>query len=112
MAEKESSLTVIIREIKEYLALNVSNARLTVAEKSARLMSTVALAIVIFVLGVIAFFFLSFALVRFIALAIPIEWAYLVMAALYVVLIVVAVALRRQLIVNPITRFITRLILK
>lgn len=112
MTEKESQISIMIREIREYLSLNVSNAKLTVAEKCSRLLSMLAFVAVIFVLGVIAFFFLSFSIIRFLAMAIPIEWAYLIMTAFYVALIVVVVAMRRQLIVDPVTRFITRLILK
>lgn len=97
--------------LSELIKLYWSNTKLTVTEKAARLLATIALCAVVFVLGVIAFFFLSIALVHWIAMGIGAMWAYLIIGGLYLLLIGVFVLFKKQLIVNPICRFISQLLL-
>lgn len=55
--------------------------------------------------------FLSIALVHWIAMGIGAMWAYLIIGGLYLLLIGVFVLFKKRLIVNPICRFISQLLL-
>lgn len=96
-------------ELRTTLKLNVDYAKLTAAEKLTMLLTTLAFALLAFVLISLIMFFLSIAVVRCMATGVGLIWAYFIMCAFYVVLFVVAVAFRKQLIINPVARFVSRL---
>lgn len=108
--DSESYKSLWLR-ITELVKLYFANAKLTVTEKVARLMATVTLCAIVFVLGVLAFFFLSIALIYWIASGTGTEWAYVIMGGFYLLLILVLVIFKKQLIVNPICKFISQLLL-
>lgn len=110
MMDTESYKNLWMR-LSELIKLYWANTKLTVAEKAARLMATIALCAIVFVLGVLAFFFLSIALVYWIASGTGTEWAYLIMGGFYLLLIIVFVLFKKQLIANPICKFISQLLL-
>lgn len=112
MAEKESQIKTLWEEIKNYIALNYDYGRLTLAEKLTVLMTAVALCAIAFSLVTLMMFFLSMALVRWIAMSTGIIGAYFIMFGFYVLLLVAAVVFRKALVVNPISRFITKLFFK
>lgn len=108
--DSESYKSLWLR-ITELVKLYLANAKLTVTEKVARLMATVTLCAIVFVLGVLAFFFLSIALIYWIASGTGTEWAYVIMGGFYLLLILILVIFKKQLIVNPICKFISQLLL-
>lgn len=108
--DSESYKSLWVR-ITELVKLYLANAKLTVTEKVARLMATVTLCAIVFVLGVLAFFFLSIALIYWIASGTGTEWAYVIMGGFYLLLILILVIFKKQLIVNPICKFISQLLL-
>lgn len=108
--DTDSYKTLWLR-ISELLKLYLANAKLTVTEKAARFMAAVTLCAIVFVLGVLTFFFLSIALVYWIASGTGTEWAYVIMGGFYLLLIIILVVFKKQLIVNPICKFISQLLL-
>lgn len=70
-----------------------------------------ALAGVLAVLAVIAFFFISLALVFLLAQVLPLMWSFLIMGGIYIIAGIVAIVFRNALFINPICRFMTRLFL-
>lgn len=111
MPEKESQYRILYRELKDYVNLNIDSLKLNAAEKTVRLLSTLALVAVVFIMAVLAFLFLTVALADLLALAVGTIWAYTIMAAFYILLVVLAIIFKRQLIIDPVARFITRLFL-
>lgn len=112
MADKRNQINSLWAEIKETFNLNVDYAKFTVAEKLTVFLTVVALAAICFVVVSFMIFFLSIALVNCLATSIGQIWAYFIMFGFYIVLLVVVFVFRKQLIVNPIARFISRLIFK
>lgn len=106
---KQNQLHSLWAEIRSTLKLNVDYARLTAAEKMTMLLTTVSFAMLAFVLISLFMFFLSIAIVRCIATGVGMIWAYFIMCGFYIVLLGVVIAFRKQLIVNPIARFVSRL---
>ncbi len=111
MSTKQSAIGILIKEIKTYLELNVENAKLTAAEKTVRLLSALALVALIALFALLGLLFLSMAIADFIADALGKGWAYTIVTGLYLLLIAIVVVFRRGMIINPVSRFITRLFL-
>ncbi len=95
----------------EFLKLYVENFRLLSTEKMTILMSKGALAGIVAMLALIAFFFISMGLVYLLGEVLPIMWAFIIMGGLYILLAILALLFRRQLFVDPIARFLSKLFL-
>lgn len=104
-----SSLWTIGRRL---LRLRCDSMRLALAEKLTRLMSVIALFIIGLILGVCVLAFLTLGIGRVLSAHLADYWSFLIMAGFYLLLIVVLVALRKPLLVNPLSRFLTSLIVE
>lgn len=100
-----------VKELLLRLArLYIDNVKLTVAEKLTVVFAAATLLLTLLVLGIFALAFLSGAIVAALSLVLP-SWAcYLICFGVFVVLIIVIMALRKSIIVNPIARFVSRLV--
>ncbi len=97
--------------IKTWGKLYLENLKLLSIEKGTVLFGHAALAGVLAVLAVIAFFFISLALVFLLAQVLPLMWSFLIMGGIYIIAGIVAIVFRNALFINPICRFMTRLFL-
>lgn len=109
MSETSNHYQVLWSELKETFKLNVDYARLTMAEKLTVLLTTITFVSIAFVLVGIIVFFLSLAIVRCIAVGVGMIWAYIIVSAFYLLMLAFLLAFRKQLIINPISRFVSRL---
>lgn len=98
--------------IQRLCKLYMSKARLDLSEKLARLFSGVALALIVLILGICVMVFMTLALGAILTDVLPDYWSYLIIGGFYVVLIVLIIALRGPILINPITRFISRIIVE
>ena len=99
-------------ELKKYLTLQIDYAKLTTVEKLVVLLSAIAMVAVMLILGACVLFYLSFAVVFMLSDAICSTWgAYLIVSGIFLVLMLVVYALRQKLILDPVSRFLTRLFL-
>ena len=99
-------------ELKKYLTLQIDYAKLTTVEKLVVLLSAIAMVAVMLILGACVLFYLSFAVVFMLSDAIGSTWgAYLIVSGIFLVLMLVVYALRQKLILDPVSRFLTRLCL-
>jgi len=90
--------------------LYLDNVRLTVAEKLTVVFSAAVVFVSLLVLGIFALAFFSGAMVQLLALVLP-QWAsYSICFGFFALVMVLIVVLRKWIIVNPIARFISRLI--
>lgn len=103
------SMQTLWMKAKELLTLKYEYARLTFAEKLIMILAMVALGFVALLVFMMAVFFLSLALANWMAGAIGMGWSALIVAGIYLVLLVLMVLLRKQIFINPVSRFITRL---
>lgn len=102
----------LVAEIKRYITLQVDYSKLTVVEKMVVLLSTAAVAIILGTLAICVLFYLSLSLESYLTLVLGCQWgAYLIVATLYLLLMMVVIALRGKLIVNPIAKFLSKLFL-
>ncbi|MDE6484220.1 MAG: hypothetical protein K2L14_02360 [Duncaniella sp.] len=112
MAESENQFRTLWAEAKNYFTLNVDYAKFTLAEKLTVFLTAASVCAVAFVLLAIMMFFVSMALVRWIAEATGMVGAYFIMTGFYVILLALVIILRKPLIINPISKFVTKLFFK
>ncbi|MGN1245217.1 MAG: phage holin family protein [Muribaculaceae bacterium] len=99
-------------ELKKYLTLQIDYAKLTTVEKLVVLLSAIAIVAVMLILGACVLFYLSFAVVFMLSDAIGCTWgAYLIVSGIFMVLMLIVYAMRQKLILDPVSRFLTRLFL-
>ena len=103
----------LFNEARKFFALEWDYTKLTAVEKLAVLLSATAFVAVVLIISTIALSYLFSALITVLASALGCEWgAQLIAAALLLVLLLVVVAFKQRIIVDPITRFVSKLFLK
>jgi len=112
MSENKSQFRQIIDEGKEYVKYRLEYGKLTLTEKLVMLLSSLALGLICVFLGVLGIFFLSISALDWIASFVGHSWAAMIICGAYVLLTVLVIVLRKQLIINPMSRLISRIILK
>lgn len=95
--------------VKRLGMLYVEKARLMAAEKVSILLSTIAFTVVIAAIAVVLLVFVTIGVGHLLAMSIAPHLAYLIMAGFYLLLLIVAMALRRKCFINPISRFVSRI---
>lgn len=101
----------VVGEIRQWLTMEVEYLKLTAAEKVSLLVSTLVLAIVMFILFSVVMIVLAFALVDLFCLIMPHSLACLTVGGILMLLIGVIYLLRKPLLIDPITKLITKLFL-
>ena len=101
----------VAADLKEWLALEVEYMKLTAAEKVSVLVSTLILVIVLFIIFMVVLILFSFALVDLFNLFMPHSLACVSVGGILLLLIGSLYLFRVALVVNPITKLITKLFL-
>lgn len=100
------------QQVKNHISLQLQYSKLTLAEKLTLLASRLILVMIAIMLGASVMLILSGALIVALAPGVGETWiACLIVAAIYLVLLLLVFAYRRSLIIDPVTRFITKLLL-
>lgn len=111
MSNYKDDLGSSLANAREYARLYIENLKLASTEKVTVLLANSALAAILAILLLIALFFISMGLVLVLAEAIPLMWCFLIMGGVYILVAAVILAMRRRLIADPISRFLSRLFL-
>lgn len=103
----------LFNEARKYFSLEWDYTKLTAVEKLAVLLSSIAFLAVVIILGTFALAYVFSALIDVLAVALGCTWgAQLIAAAIVLVLLLVVFAFKKQLIVDPVARFVSKLFLK
>jgi len=103
----------LMLEAKKFFTLEWDYNKLTAVEKLSVLLSATAFIAVILIIGTFVLHYLFAALITVLADALQCRWgAYLIAVGILLVLLLVVIAFKRQLIVDPIARFLSKLFLK
>ena len=109
----ETDYKKLFAEARKYFSLEWDYTKLTAVEKLAVLLSAIAFVAVVFIIGIFVLFHLFTALVTVLGSALGSVWAaHLIAVAILLVLLLVVFAFKKQLILNPVTRFVSKLFLK
>ena len=109
--ETTPGLSGISHIIGRYVKLLIEDTRLNVAEKLTRLLSTIALASLLTIIVTVALVFVSIAVGIALAESLSPLWSFIILAGFYIVLLIVLVTCRKTLLVNPVARFISSIML-
>lgn len=109
MDSSDSSVKILWEKVKNLLLLKLEYTKLTLAEKLTVLMAMAALFMVGLFIVMIVIFFMSVALSQWLGSELGTAWGSLIVAGIYLVLLLLLYALRRQIFFNPIAKFITKL---
>lgn len=99
-------------DIKKFFHLELEYVKFTAVQKMIIIFAAIAILTVIVILGGLALYFLSSALVYLIA-----SWigstagAYLIVSAILLTILLLILSMKEKLIISPIARFITKLFL-
>lgn len=103
----------LFNEARKYFSLEWDYTKLTAVEKLAVLLSSIAFLAVVIILGTFALAYVFSALIDVLAVALGCTWgAQLIAAAIVLVLLLVVFAFKKQLIADPVARFVSKLFLK
>ena len=103
----------LFTEARKYFSLEWDYTKLTAVEKLVILLSATAFVAVVIIICTFALLYLLSALTSVLAEAMDCTWgANLIAAGLMLMLLLVVFAFKKQLIVNPIARFVSKLFLK
>ena len=109
--ETESKFSSWQSEIRRVGALYLEAAKFTAAEKVAILLSALSLWLIVLILATGVLVFCTLCLIHLLGAVLPLWASYLIMAALFMVLIGAVYLARTALIANPVARFVSRLFL-
>lgn len=101
----------VVSDVKDWLSLEIDYMKLTAAEKVSVLVSTLILVIVLFIIFMVVLILFAFALVDLFNLFMPHSLACVSVGGILLLLIGCLFLLRNKLVVNPITKLITKLFL-
>ncbi len=101
-----------IDSLKRYLSLYADYMRLSAAEKMSMLLSAVAFYTLIVAMALIALIFLSIGVGFLLASVMTLYWAFFIVTAFYILIFSLLIIFRHTLIVDPIARFVSRLLVK
>lgn len=110
-SERAEQVEGIMGTVQRYLKLLIEDTRLNAAEKLTRLMAAVAMAAILLFLAVVTLVFLSLGLSLALSEVMAPLWAFIIVAGIYIILCAVLIIARKQLIVDPIARFVSKLLL-
>lgn len=110
-SRQASSYLSLWQSLQRLFNLEVDNAKMLIAEKLTVLVARLAVCFVLFVIGTCTLIFASMGVADFLLEDLPPRWTYLIIAGFYALVIIILLAFRRRIFVNPIARFMSRVIL-
>lgn len=101
----------VASDLKDWLSVEIEYMKLTAAEKVSVLLSSLILVIVLFIIFMVVLILFSFALVDLFNLFMPHALSFVTVGGILLLLIGSLYLFRNKLVVNPITKLITKLFL-
>lgn len=112
MAVNESNPRAsLFAAIQRYIKLLIENTRLNAAEKLTQFLSAFAVCAIALILALMALVFISIGICSWLAPILGMGGAALVVAGFYILLICILLIFKQRLIIDPIARFISILLL-
>ena len=110
-SERRSSIAGIRQDLLTLMSLEAENAKLLACEKLTLLLSKIALVAVAILGTACGVVFLSMGFTHLLLEVMKPVWAYVIVGGVYLLLTIFAVVMRKPLIINPIARSISKIIL-
>ena len=111
MTDNPNQDRTLWEQLRRLFNLEVENARFLVTEKLVVLLSSITFYAILAVIITCVTIFLTIGVVNLMLERVEPHWAYMIVAAFYLMLMLILIIFRRQLIINPIARFLSSVIL-
>lgn len=114
MTDKETTINnakTLWDRIKTLATLKYEYAKLTFAERLTMILAAVLIGFAAFLLGIFAVCCFSIAIANLIAESLGVVWSAVIVGCFYLILIVLLFAFRKPLVINPLSRMITKMLL-
>jgi|GEM_PF-935958 hypothetical protein len=108
---KQTAFSRLSESASTYIRLLIEDTKLNMVEKLTRLLSAIAMCSLLTILITAALVFISIAAGLALSTIIPPLWAFIIVAGFYIIVMILLICYRTRLLVNPIARFISRLLL-
>lgn len=100
-----------VESIRGLIKLLLTDLKLTATEKLSRLITAFSIAFIVGLLGLGVLLFLSYSMAAFLSTVLPMGFACMIVAGMYLVFIILVIVFRTALIENPVTRLLSKVIL-
>lgn len=91
--------------------LYIQSGKLTVTEVLTRILTAAVITFICLLFAIISLAFVSYGVISALSQSLSPVWAYLIVGGFYLMLIIVMIVFKRILIINPIARFLSKIIL-
>lgn len=98
------------KDISKYLSQRYDLLKLELLEKSSQILSVVLSMIIVVVCALAVFIYLSNAFVSWLTIALNEGWAYTIVCAIYIIIVLVVLRYKDQLFVKPLIRKLSRIL--
>ena len=105
------SIAQLVESVKNYVGLQGEYLKFNAVEKVVRLTTALTLAIIFIIIGVAILFYLSFALIYAMEPLTGMALAFLIMALLFLLLLIIVFIKRKSWIERPLVRFLSEILL-
>lgn len=102
----------IVSSVRNLIKLYIENGRLSLTDILTQLLSGFIIALVCILFAIMALGFISYGVIGALSASMPIVWAYTIVAGFYILLIAILIIFKRTLLINPIARFLSKIIMK
>lgn len=102
----------LVETIKHYIGLQKEYVKLDVVDKVVRLLTAITVFLVLVGLLTIALIYFSFAAAYALSAVVGLTWGFCIVAAFYIILLILFVAFRHQWIEKPLVRFLASLLMQ
>lgn len=111
MEDKKDTYKSLWQLIKRYICLLLENIKLSLVEKLTLIFSAIAFCFIAIIFSIVIVFFGSMALCHILSQLMDMHYVYIIMALFYLLMLVLVYVFRKILIINPISRFFSKLML-
>ena len=106
------TIAQLVEVLKHYLELQKEYVKLDLIDKVVRLLTATALAVIFFLLIIAVMLFLSLALAHWLSTLVSTPLAYLIVAALHLLLLIMVIAYRKPWIEKPLVKFLASILME
>ena len=106
------TIAQLVEQAKKYLTLKGEIFRLSMVEKIVRLLTAIAMIIVLTILFLLALTYFSFALAFALGSVLGNVWGFIIVGAIYLLMLLVLLAFRKAWIERPLVRFLASMLME
>lgn len=112
MNDGGNQMSLLWQLIRKLVKIKLDDARVVVSIKATTLLASIVYLFVLFMLALCLLAFVACAGAHWLSTVMSPGWAYMTIAAAYLLLIVVFIGGKRSIVVDPIARFVSKLLIE